>query len=142
MSDYIIKVVTPDELENLHIAVKDICFMETHDKEPSESYFVTHKKGDEYRRLKLFPRPHYETCVYENTVIVSREYLTRGEKFTPEQLPDDYIVEDGKVYIKPRILICYGDRKLNIKYESTQSMMKAWENFRYRFEKLGLKFIF
>lgn len=142
MSDYIIKVVTPDELEKMHIAVNDIRFMETHDKEPSERYFVAHEKGDEYRKLKLFPWPHYETRVYEDTVIVSREYFTRGVEYTPVQISDDYIVEDGKVWLKPHILICYGDRKLNIKYDSTQSMMRGWENLKYRFEKLGLKFIF
>lgn len=144
MDKYIVREVTPDELDGIKIATMEIQYMETHDKVPTSWYKLYQKKGDTYRRFKLFPKPHFEVREYEENIATGLTVFTRDELYTEADMNKrGYIIEDGVIYCKPYIIICYGpDKKLKIEYESTNAMMRAWENLRYRFEKLGLHFIF
>ena len=144
MEKFTIREVTPEELADMHIAVKDIQYMETHDKVPTMWYKMYHKKGEQYLTFKLLPYPHFEKKAYDEDLIQGQSIFTENELYTEADMNKrGYIIENGVIYCKPYIIICYGpDKKLKIEYESTNAMMRAWENLRYRFEKLGLRFIF
>lgn len=144
MDKYIVREITPDELDGMKIATMEIQYMETHDKAPTSCYKMYQKKGDTYRKFKLLPKPHFEIKEYEENIAIGLTVFTHDELFTEADMNKrGYIIENGVIYCKPYIIICYGpDKKLKIEYESTNAMMRAWENLRYRFEKLGLHFIF
>lgn len=144
MEKFIIREVTSEELADMHIAVKDIQYMETHDKAPTVWYKMYHKKGEQHRVFKLLPYPHFEKETYDEDLIQGQSIFTEDELYTVEDMnKKGYIIEDGVIYCKPFIIICYGpDKKLRIEYDSVTAMMRAWDNLRYRFEKLGLHFIF
>jgi hypothetical protein len=142
--DFIIREVTPEELADMRIAVKEIQYIETHDKQPTKWYKMYHRKGEQYRVFKLLPYPHFEKKTYEEDMIQGLSIFTEDELYTVEEMnKKGYIIENGEIYCKPFIILCYGpDKKLRIEYDSHAAMMRAWENLRYRFEKYGLHFIF
>lgn len=144
MEKFIVREITSDELDSMKIATMEIQYMETHDKVPTSCYKMYQKKGDTYRKFKLFPKPHFEINEYGENIAIGLTVFTHDELFTEADMNKrGYIIENGVIYCKPYIIICYGpDKKLKIEYESTNAMMRAWENLRYRFEKLGLHFIF
>ena len=145
MGNSVTREISFETLDNAHIAIdeKEIQSIETYDKKPTNVYEIYHKKGQKYTEFKLFPRPHRETLEYDETILVSRWWITEGDFYTEKDISENYIIVGNGVYTKPYISICYGDnKKLKIKFRSTESMLAYWEELKERFKDSNLRYMF
>ena len=134
--------ITYENFSKKKIAVKEIKYMEAHDKVPLKKYKVLHKKGDMDTIVEFKPFPHLKKVPFEETVFKYPDYSGFSVIKTESELlamHDDILIEDDVVYYKPCIIICYAEeRRLRIWFDTFASALKTWENFKYRFGD-GLK---